>query len=241
MPVVHCPKCRKPIDVASELQGKAVACPLCNGQFTVEEVRGNSGEAVRVNEPGDGDPFGFLSHPDPVGSTRNFVKRTQRGRFTSLGAHKPTGGKQRRGWGMSRWGMIVLCLGLASLLLSSCMDATVPEYPEHYHKQPWWEQGVHQDRYYNRPAAEQKWTCLACSGIVALVGAMLFGFATLAKSRDSSREERACPVCGEQILAVAVKCKHCRSMINQPQEESGKGVLVDEPSDGNPLGFLEQT
>jgi len=67
-------------------------------------------------------------------------------------------------------------------------------------------------------------------------GVMLLGFATLAKSRDGSREERACPVCGEQILAVAAKCKHCGSMI-AAQDKSNEAVLVDEPSDGNPLRF----
>ena len=138
--------------------------------------------------------------------------------------------------------MIVLCVGLLGLLMSSCMDATVPEYPQYYQKSPWWERDVFQDRYYNRPAAEEKWAYLVCSGIVAIVGAMLLGFATLAKSRDGGREERACPVCGEQILAIAVKCKHCGSMIGQPRGEPSEVTLVDGPTDdGDPLGFLKET
>ncbi len=39
MPVVPCPNCHKPIDVALELQGQTVVCPLCNRQFTVGERR----------------------------------------------------------------------------------------------------------------------------------------------------------------------------------------------------------
>ena len=33
--------------------------------------------------------------------------------------------------------------------------------------------------------------------------------------KDMPQATKACPFCGEEILAVAIKCKHCQSMLNE--------------------------
>ncbi len=43
-----------------------------------------------------------------------------------------------------------------------------------------------------------------------------------------ARETKACPYCGEEILAVAVKCKHCGSDLSQLlASEAAAGLQVD--------------
>jgi hypothetical protein len=37
-------------------------------------------------------------------------------------------------------------------------------------------------------------------------------------------ETRACPYCGEQVLSVAIKCKHCQSAIGPPTANSSSGA-----------------
>ena len=41
---------------------------------------------------------------------------------------------------------------------------------------------------------------------------------------------KACPLCGEQILAVALKCKHCGSMLSETAQIA-KGSSASEPAD----------
>ena len=46
--------------------------------------------------------------------------------------------------------------------------------------------------------------------------------------RSESRDTKPCPLCGEEILAVAKKCKHCGSMLDEVKEEPRPPV--QEPS-----------
>ncbi|GEM_PF-2900100 len=39
---------------------------------------------------------------------------------------------------------------------------------------------------------------------------------------DGGRDERPCPICGEPILAVAVRCRHCKSDIGGPSHSRGR-------------------
>lgn len=45
-----------------------------------------------------------------------------------------------------------------------------------------------------------------------------------ASPRSESRDTKPCPLCGEEILAVAKKCKHCGSMLNELNEISPQPV-----------------
>ena len=58
-------------------------------------------------------------------------------------------------------------------------------------------------------------------------------------------ETKRCPYCGEEILAVAVKCKHCGSMLTAPPPAPQPPpppppvqppLPVQLPAQGNPLG-----
>lgn len=42
-------------------------------------------------------------------------------------------------------------------------------------------------------------------------------------------ETKACPYCGEQILAIAVKCKHCHSDLSTPTNPSMQSAAVASP------------
>lgn len=53
------------------------------------------------------------------------------------------------------------------------------------------------------------WTILGW--VVALVWSCTSPALPATSDRALDRQEKACPMCGEAILAVAVKCKHCGS------------------------------
>jgi hypothetical protein len=53
------------------------------------------------------------------------------------------------------------------------------------------------------------------------------------------QETKACPYCGEQILAVAIKCKHCQSMLGKASGPAGaaqEAVAVGAPAHDRPVG-----
>jgi len=56
----------------------------------------------------------------------------------------------------------------------------------------------------------------------------------IARRSDIEQEIKKCPFCGEMILAVAIKCKHCQSMLNElvtPSTASFVSTFTD-PRDG---------
>ncbi len=54
----------------------------------------------------------------------------------------------------------------------------------------------------------------------------------------TSKPTKSCPYCGEEILAVAVKCKHCGSRLTAPPSPASQlpPTIVQPPVEGNPLG-----
>jgi hypothetical protein len=50
---------------------------------------------------------------------------------------------------------------------------------------------------------------------------------------------KACPMCGEEILAVAVKCKHCGSMLNAGPSSAGPGFEGVTRAEGRPLDYSQ--
>lgn len=60
-------------------------------------------------------------------------------------------------------------------------------------------------------------TCPSCEGQMQLPAADAATPAPApAETKEEGRETRVCPQCGETVLAVARKCKHCRSILLAP-------------------------
>ena len=128
MPVVPCPNCRKPIDVALELEGQTVVCPLCNGQFMVGKKR-----AAQVFPP---------PPPRKTADIEQFL--------TDLGKQA---GRPRRDH-------------------PADLDQFLTE----------------KDKQVRRPPADRL-------------------------QEPAAEWSNNCPFCSEQILATAIKCKHCGSSL----------------------------
>ena len=43
---------------------------------------------------------------------------------------------------------------------------------------------------------------------------------------DGSRAKKNCPYCGEEILAVAQKCPHCKEMLNEKLHQSDESRVI---------------
>lgn len=52
------------------------------------------------------------------------------------------------------------------------------------------------------------------------------GLLTRTLRENDMGDTKACPLCGEQILAVAVKCKHCGSMLDNQSAPSAPSIEV---------------
>lgn len=64
---------------------------------------------------------------------------------------------------------------------------------------------------HNLDLAERRRTHMFVSGVLIVVGSILFGFGSLGKSSgaESTADMRKCPFCAEQVKNEARICKHC--------------------------------
>jgi predicted Zn finger-like uncharacterized protein len=71
--------------------------------------------------------------------------------------------------------------------------------------------------------------CKQCGGVITILGKNSLNSDTIIQQEISaeSEETKKCDFCGEKILAIAKKCKHCRSMFDinigesKPVKQSG--------------------
>lgn len=65
---------------------------------------------------------------------------------------------------------------------------------------------------HNLALAERRRTHLMISGVLVVIGSILFGFGSVRKSSDvaSSADTRKCPFCAELVKVEARICKHCQ-------------------------------
>lgn len=55
-----------------------------------------------------------------------------------------------------------------------------------------------------------------------------------------TEETKICPYCGEQILKVAIKCKHCGEWLDENYQEAPQQYYIQESNDGC-LGVIWKT
>lgn len=62
-------------------------------------------------------------------------------------------------------------------------------------------------------------------------------------AKDRLREVKGCPFCGEEILTIAIKCKHCGEWLSEEKraEEAAKAAAVDSHEKPAPIPFVEMT
>lgn len=85
---------------------------------------------------------------------------------------------------------------------------------------------------YERKASDDApdWQCPSCGVAYAKVSAAVPKQTDPPKA-DASARVKACPYCGEEILAVAKKCKHCQTDLTRPSAgrssvQNGHGIAL---------------
>lgn len=82
---------------------------------------------------------------------------------------------------------------------------------------------------YNLSLSERRNTQLLISGLLVVIGTVLFGFGSIRRSSFMSAEDsRKCPFCAELVKAEAIICKHCGKDISVLNDKSSVNNLPKE-------------
>jgi predicted RNA-binding Zn-ribbon protein involved in translation (DUF1610 family) len=88
----------------------------------------------------------------------------------------------------------------------------------------------------NHPDANagQVVNCPQCGGQMQLPAAAAAAPAAAVPAAGAAGPQKACPYCGEMILAAAQKCRHCNTMLTGPN--AGKGLVGSRSAAKGPTG-----
>lgn len=101
---------------------------------------------------------------------------------------------------MKKIGALVVAVGVAWGVVAFNMETSVGSSSASIYGR---------DRIFNLDLAERRRTHLMISGVLVVVGTLLFGFGSVRRSEQSSAGQRKCPFCAESVLVEARLCKHC--------------------------------